>query len=118
TTFHFSRALELRRTDTRTRCKLASVLAEAGMREDAVTQFKLLATLHLERSEPEAAAEAYQRVVELVPQDVSVRERLFTLYCDSHNLVEAHRAGDALGALYMDLGLHDKAQQLYRQLLK
>jgi len=117
TTFHFSRALDLRRTDTRTRSKFAGVLAEAGQTEDAVTQFKLLATLHLERQELEPAAVAYRQAIELAPRDVAVREKLLEVLSKHGSQEEARRCGESLGVLLMTLGLHDKAKQLYQQLL-
>lgn len=116
TTFHYQRALELRRTDSRTRHKLAEILAEAGQIEDAVTQFKVLATQLVDSSDWKGAAEAYQRAAQLAPKDVSLFEKLFEIYKQNSDLENAKSAGEQLATQYQTLSLHEKSQQVFRDL--
>ncbi|MDF1667413.1 MAG: DUF4388 domain-containing protein [Planctomycetota bacterium] len=116
TTFHYQRALELRRTDSRTRHKLAEILAEAGQIEDAVTQYKVLATQLVDSSDWKGAAEAYQRAAQLAPKDVSLFEKLFDIYKQNSDLENAKSSGEQLAKQYQSLSLHEKSQQVFRDL--
>jgi tetratricopeptide (TPR) repeat protein len=117
TSFHYKRALELRRTDARTRYKLADILAEAGQTDDAVTQYKLLGTHHSERGEWQEAAQAFQNAAQLAPKDVDLIEKLFAIYKEHSELEKAQKSGEQLAKHLVTLGLHDRAQAIYRQLI-
>lgn len=116
TAFHYQRALELRRTDSRTRHKLAEILAEVGQVEDAVTQYKVLATQLIDNSDWKGAAEAYQKAAALAPSDLSLFEKLFELYKNHNDLEKAKDAGERLAKQYQGLSLHEKSQSVFRSL--
>jgi tetratricopeptide (TPR) repeat protein len=116
TTFHYQRALDLRRTDSRTRCKLAEILAETGHLEEAVTQFKLLGTQVLERGHWQEATKAFRQAASLAPKDVSVHEKLFDIYRSHSDFDHAKNCGEQLAQLQSSLGLHDRSQSVLREL--
>lgn len=117
TTFHYRKALELRRTDNRTRIKLAEVLADLGQSADAAAEFKLAATTCLEKGDPTAALEAYGHAAELAPQDLDVREKIFSLLIEHQHTDQAARCGEEYARLLVKLGLAEKARAVYERVL-
>lgn len=60
--------------------KLAHLYADQGLIQDAISQYEILAK-HFEHSgDIEAALDSYRQIADLDPANISIRERLATLY--------------------------------------
>jgi len=60
--------------------KLAQLYSDQGLIQDAITQFEFLAKHYEHEGKTEAALDSYRQIADLDPSNLSIRERLATLY--------------------------------------
>lgn len=111
------RGLELERNDVDLRRRLAQVLERAGEKEEAASEYKLLANSLLDRGRSGEAADCLRLAIGLMPTDVTTRERLFQILSDSGSMTVAMEAGTALAGTYSELGLNEKARTALERML-
>jgi tetratricopeptide (TPR) repeat protein len=111
------RALDLERNDTSLRTRLAGLLDRAGEKEEAASEYKLLANSFMDAGRTNDAVDALRKAIDLMPSDVTTRERLFQLLSDSGGKTVALETGMALASTYTTLGLNEKARASLQKLL-
>lgn len=116
--FHYRKALELNRHDFETRRKLSELLIEMGENEDAVDELKMLADEYQEKGEDLEAVVSYRTAAALAPRDLAVREKLLDLLEEGPQPEQAVEAGVDLAQLLTELGLNEKAQEVYHRVLR
>jgi len=60
--------------------KLAQLYSDQGLIQDAITQYEFLAKHYEHEGKTEEALDAYRQIADLDPSNLSIRERLATLY--------------------------------------
>ena len=98
--------------------QLAEVLAKQGRREVAALKFATIADTYRVRNDVNSAAAAYERVVELLPLDLSTRMRLIELLKQNGQTERSLEHQIALGEAYYQLAQADKARESYQAALK
>lgn len=116
--FHYQRALELRRTDRRTREKLVEVLLGTGQQDEGQAQLKLLGESCRESGDSEGEVQAYEQLLARAPLDLDARERHYQALRRCGRLTDAQASGTELARRLIDLGIHERAQALLGELLR
>ncbi len=98
--------------------QLAEVLAKQGRREVAALKFATIADTYRVRNDVNSAALSYERVVELLPLDLSTRMRLIELLKQNGQTDRSLEHQIALGEAYYQLAQADKARESYQTALK
>ncbi len=111
------RALEIERNDVALRRRLAEILEQAGEKEDAASEYKLLANSFLDSGNTSQATDCLRRAIALRPSDVTTRERLFQILSDSGGKTVALETGMDLAGTYSTLGLNEKAKRALEKML-
>lgn len=111
------RALEIERNDVALRRRLAEILEQAGEKEDAASEYKLMANSFLDSGNTGEAADCLRRAIALRPSDVTTRERLFQILSDSGGKTVALETGMDLASTYSTLGLNEKAKRALERML-
>ncbi|MHC4248921.1 MAG: DUF4388 domain-containing protein [Planctomycetota bacterium] len=111
------RALEIERNDLALRRRLAEILEQAGEKEDAASEYKLMANSFLDSGNTSQAADCLRRAIALRPSDVTTRERLFQILSDSGGKTVALETGMDLASTYSTLGLNEKAKRALERML-
>ncbi|MBN1878954.1 tetratricopeptide repeat protein [bacterium] len=65
---------------TKTYQKLAHLYADQGLIQDAISQYEFLAKHYEHHGNVESALDSYRQIADLDPANISIRERLATLY--------------------------------------
>jgi tetratricopeptide (TPR) repeat protein len=110
-------ALELEYNDVALRRRLAEILEQAGEKEDAASEYKLMANSLLDSGSTAQAADCLRQAILLRPSDVSSRERLFQILSDSGGKTVALETGMELAGTYSTLGLNEKAKSALERML-
>jgi len=111
------KALELERNDLALRRRLAELLERSLDRQEAASEYKLLANSLIDSGKIGEAADALRRAVALAPNDVAAREKLFQIMAESGGKTVALEAGLDLAGMYSSLGLNEKARVVLEKLL-
>jgi tetratricopeptide (TPR) repeat protein len=111
------RALDLEHNDITLRKQLAALLERAGEKQQAATEYKLLANSYVDSGKTNSAVDVLRKAIELMPSDVTARERLFRLLSDSGGKTVAIETGIDLAGTYSTLGLSEKARDALVKLL-
>jgi len=110
-------ALEIERNDVALRRRLAEILERAGEKEDAASEYKLMANALLDSGNTGQAADCLRKAISLRPSDVTTRERLFQILSDSGGKTVALETGMDLAGTYSTLGLNEKARRALERML-
>lgn len=97
---------------------LGDLLFQDGHIQDAVRKFTVVASLYLVRGETTRAVRLYQRIAQIMPMDISVRQRLIDLLASQGNVEEALQEYSNLADLFYNLAELDKARQTCMDALK
>ena len=97
-------ALELERNDVALRRRLAEILERAGEKDDAASEYKLIANALLDSGSTAKAADCLRQAIALRPSDVTTRERLFQILSDSGGKTVALETGMELAGTYSKIG--------------
>lgn len=111
------RAIELEPGDVDLRRRLAAVHERADERQEAASEYKLLANSLLDRGRSGEAVDCLRRAIELMPTDVTTRERLFQIRTESGSMTVAIETGVDLADTYSVLGLNEKARSALERIL-
>ena len=111
------RALDLERNDIALRKKLAGLLDRAGEKQEAATEYKLLANSFMDAGRTNDAVDALRKAIDLMPSDVTTRERLFQLLSESGGKTVALETGIGLASTYTSLGLNEKTRLALERVL-
>jgi tetratricopeptide (TPR) repeat protein len=111
------KGLELERNDVDLRRRLAQILERTGEKEEAASEYKLLANSLLDRGRAGEAADHLRLAIGLMPTDVTTRERLFQILSDSGSMTVAMETGVDLAGTYSGLGLNEKARAALERML-
>ncbi|MDZ7375801.1 MAG: tetratricopeptide repeat protein, partial [candidate division KSB1 bacterium] len=111
------KALELERNDIALRKRLAELLARSGDRQEAASEYKLVANALMDSGRTAEAADALRRALEAAPNDVAAREKLFQLLAESGGKTVAIETGMELAGTYSSLGLGEKARAVLDKVL-
>jgi tetratricopeptide (TPR) repeat protein len=98
--------------------QLAEALAKQGRRETAALKFATIADTYRVREDVNSAALAYEKVVELLPLDLSTRARLIDLLKRHGQIDRSLEHYLALGDAHYQLAQVDKARETYQEALK
>ena len=111
------RAIDLEPGDVDLRRRLAAVHERADERQEAASEYKLLANSLLDRGRSGEAADCLRRAIELMPTDVTTRERLFQIRTESGSMTVAIETGVDLADMYAQLGLNEKTVAALERIL-
>lgn len=98
--------------------QLAEVLAKQGRRSAAAVKFSTIADTYRMRDDQSSAMLSYEKVVELLPLDLSARSRLIELMKQYRQLDKAMEHTLALGEAHYQLAQVDKAREVYQGALR
>lgn len=98
--------------------QLADALVQQGRSDVAATKYATIANAYLARSDVQGAISAYERVVELNPLDLSVRNRLINLLRQEGEIDAALEHYLAMGEAYYQLAQVDRARSTYQEALQ
>lgn len=98
--------------------RLAEIFEQDGRVEDAVGKYQVVADLYLVRHEKRQAMGVYQRMLRLVPVDVSLRSRLIDLLISSGEIDQALEQYLALSDGYYQLAQVDRSLEKYTEALR
>ena len=71
--------------------KLAHLYADQGLIQDAISQYEFLAKHHEHHGSIELALDSYRQIADLDPANISIRERLASLYAQKGFTAKAAR---------------------------
>jgi tetratricopeptide (TPR) repeat protein len=98
--------------------EIAELLLREGRMEEAVRKFMIVADLYNTRGESARAVRILQRVLEVAPMNLNVRERLIELLVAQEKTDEALKQCMELAENYYRLADLDKSRQTYLEALK
>jgi tetratricopeptide (TPR) repeat protein len=98
--------------------QLAEALAKQGRRRTAAVKFATIGDTYRVRDDVNSAAMAYEKVVELMPLDLSARGQLIDLLKHHGQFDRAMEHYLALGDAYYQLAQADKARDTYQEAMK
>jgi tetratricopeptide (TPR) repeat protein len=111
------KALEIERNDLGLRRRLAEILEGSGEKEEAASEYKLMANSLLDSGRTSDAADCLRRAIALRSADVTSRERLFSILSDSGGKTVAIETGMDLADTYAMLGLSERAKSALQRIL-
>lgn len=97
---------------------IADLLLQDQRLADAVKKYMVIADLYTVRGETNRAFRTLKRVSQIVPMDLSVRQRLIDLLVSQERIEEAMQEYKELAEIYYNLAELDKARQTYLDALK
>lgn len=97
---------------------IGDLLIQDGHTHEAVTKFLVVSDLYTVRGEVMRAARMLKRIAQIMPMDLTVRQRLIDLLAAQDKIEEALDEYNNLAELYYRLAELDKARQTYLDALK
>jgi len=97
---------------------IGDLLIQEGHTHEAVTKFLVVTDLYAVRGEAVRAARMLKRVSQIMPMDLTVRQRLIDLLAAQDKIEEALEEYNSLADMYYHLAELDKARQTYLDALK
>jgi len=110
-------ALEFIMNDLAARQRLAKNYMVLGDQARAVLNLKKVGDELFNRNKGEDAIEAYRQIVQLVPHDFGVREKIAFLFEKMRRMPEAIAEGVALANIYRKFGLFNRAKNAWRRVI-
>lgn len=114
---HFRRGLTYERGNSELNQLLVEVLERKGDKQAAADERKRFAGVLMEQGDRDGAKEQFAKISELVPTDPLPLERLLDLQVESKEEDAAGVTAKKLVAVYVKLGLGEKAKGVYPRLL-
>ncbi len=114
----YRRALEMERNNLDCRRGLAEALEGIGQKSDALGERKLLSNTLIDLGRKEEAAEELRKAIEDMPTDITARERYVSLLEETGSTRVAEAASIELGRTYLDLGIAEKAREIFSSILE
>lgn len=97
--------------------RLGELYVEQGLLVEAKGQFQMLAEHYAKNDDMESAFRVNQRLIDIAPNDASLRLKFADLLLESGSSEDAMAAYGALGASLIANNQLDEAERLYRRLL-
>ncbi len=98
--------------------RLAQAYYDMGDLEKAVLHLNLVSKAQLKDGQVDKALATTKRIVEVVPEDPEIRERLLHVYLEMRSIPEALDEASILAKIYTEAGEKEKVRNMYKLVLE